>query len=458
MKDIKDYQDKKVLVLGLAKSGVSAAKLLQKLGALVTVNDAKPFDENPDAQELLENGIKVVTGGHPLTLLDEGFELIVKNPGIPYSNPIVKGALEKNIPIISEPELAYQVLDGEMIGITGSNGKTTTTTLIQLMLDRDRKAGHAYLAGNIGIPATTVVQKLHKEDTMVTELSSFMLASVTTLKPHIAVITNIFSNHLDWHGTRANYVRDKMHITKNQTAEDYFVINWDNPEWQQLSQQTKAQVVPFSRKDLSENGAYQRGEFLYFRNEKIMAADDIKVPGVQNIENALAAIAVAKLSGCSTEAIVDVLKTFSGVKHRVQYVTTFKKRIFYNDSKATDIEATQAALRSFKQPIVLIAGGLDRGYTFEKLVPDFKNHVKAIVLIGETSHLLADAAKKAGVPVIKFADKVADAVPLAYQLSEPNDIVLLSPANASWDQYKNFKIRGDEFITAVNDLQNEKRN
>lgn len=457
MKDITNYQDKKILVLGLAKSGVSAAKLLQKLGALVTVNDAKPFDENPDAQALLEDGIKVVTGGHPLTLLDEGFALIVKNPGIPYTNPIIKGALSKKIPVISEPELAYQVLSGELIGITGSNGKTTTTTLIQLMLDKNSGAGHAYLAGNIGIPATTVVQKVQDDDVMVTELSSFMLASISTLKPHIAVITNIFSNHLDWHGSRENYVRDKMHITKNQTAQDYLVINWDNEEWQKLSQQTNAQVIPFSRKGLSTNGAYQQGDFLYFKGEKIIAVDDIKVPGVQNVENALAAIAVAKISGTPNEAIVSVLKTFGGVKHRVQYVTTFEQRDFYNDSKATDIEATQVALRSFKRPVVLIAGGLDRGYTFERLVPDFKAHVKAIILVGQTSQLLADAAKTAGVPVIKFADKIKDAVPMAYQQSTENDIVLLSPANASWDQYPNFEIRGDEFITAVNNLQQGKK-
>lgn len=457
MKDITNYQDKKILVLGLAKSGVSAAKLLQKLGALVTVNDAKPFDENPDAQALLEDGIKVVTGGHPLTLLDEGFALIVKNPGIPYTNPIIKGALSKKIPVISEPELAYQVLSGELIGITGSNGKTTTTTLIQLMLDKNGGAGHAYLAGNIGIPATTVVQKVQDDDVMVTELSSFMLASISTLKPHIAVITNIFSNHLDWHGSRENYVRDKMHITKNQTAQDYLVINWDNEEWQKLSQQTNAQVIPFSRKGLSTNGAYQQGDFLYFKGEKIIAVDDIKVPGVQNVENALAAIAVAKISGTPNEAIVSVLKTFGGVTHRVQYVTTFEQRDFYNDSKATDIEATQVALRSFKRPVVLIAGGLDRGYTFERLVPDFKAHVKAIILVGQTSQLLADAAKTAGVPVIKFADKIKDAVPMAYQQSTENDIVLLSPANASWDQYPNFEIRGDEFITAVNNLQQGKK-
>ncbi len=457
MKDITNYQDKKILVLGLAKSGVSAAKLLQKLGALVTVNDAKPFDENPDAQAFLEDGIKVVTGGHPLTLLDEGFALIVKNPGIPYTNPIIKGALSKKIPVISEPELAYQVLSGELIGITGSNGKTTTTTLIQLMLDKNSGAGHAYLAGNIGIPATTVVQKVQDDDVMVTELSSFMLASISTLKPHIAVITNIFSNHLDWHGSRENYVRDKMHITKNQTAQDYLVINWDNEEWQKLSQQTNAQVIPFSRNGLSTNGAYQQGDFLYFKGEKIIAVDDIKVPGVQNVENALAAIAVAKISGTPNEAIVSVLKTFGGVKHRVQYVTTFEQRDFYNDSKATDIEATQVALRSFKRPVVLIAGGLDRGYTFERLVPDFKAHVKAIILVGQTSQLLADAAKTAGVPVIKFADKIKDAVPMAYQQSTENDIVLLSPANASWDQYPNFEIRGDEFITAVNNLQQGKK-
>ncbi|GAB5054711.1 MULTISPECIES: UDP-N-acetylmuramoyl-L-alanine--D-glutamate ligase [Pediococcus] len=457
MKDITDYQDKKILVLGLAKSGVSAARLLQKLGALVTVNDAKPFDENPDAQELLEDGIKVVTGGHPLTLLDEGFELIVKNPGIPYTNPIIKGALSKKIPIISEPELAYQVLSGEMIGITGSNGKTTTTTMIQLMLDEKRPAGHAYLAGNIGIPATTVVQKIQSQDTMVTELSSFMLASVTTLKPHIAVITNIFSNHLDWHGTRENYVRDKMHITKNQTEKDYLVINWDNPEWQHLSKQTKAQVVPFSRQDLTEDGAYQKGEDLYFKGEKIIAASDIKVPGVQNVENALAAIAVAKIEGQSNESIVHVLESFGGVKHRVQYVTTWNDRDFYNDSKATDIEATQVALRSFTKPIVLIAGGLDRGYTFEKLEADFKAHVKAIILVGQTSSLLAETAKNAGVPVIEFAHKVLDAVPLAYKASDTGDVVLLSPANASWDQYKTFEVRGDEFINAVQTLQNGKK-
>lgn len=457
MKDITDYQDKKILVLGLAKSGVSAARLLQKLGALVTVNDAKPFDENPDAQELLEDGIKVVTGGHPLTLLDEGFELIVKNPGIPYTNPIIKGALSKKIPIISEPELAYQVLSGEMIGITGSNGKTTTTTMIQLMLDEKRPAGHAYLAGNIGIPATTVVQKIQSQDTMVTELSSFMLASVTTLKPHIAVITNIFSNHLDWHGTRENYVRDKMHITKNQTEKDYLVINWDNPEWQHLSKQTKAQVVPFSRQDLTEDGAYQKGEDLYFKGEKIIAASDIKVPGVQNVENALAAIAVAKIEGQSNESIVHVLESFGGVKHRVQYVTTWNDRDFYNDSKATDIEATQVALRSFTKPIVLIAGGLDRGYTFEKLEADFKAHVKAIILVGQTSSLLAETAKNAGVPVIEFAHKVLDAVPLAYKASDAGDVVLLSPANASWDQYKTFEVRGNEFINAVQTLQNGKK-
>ncbi|WP_412990086.1 UDP-N-acetylmuramoyl-L-alanine--D-glutamate ligase [Pediococcus siamensis] len=453
MKDLTKYEDQKILVLGLAKSGVSAARLLQKLGALVTVNDAKPFDENPDAQALLEDGIKVITGGHPLTLLDEGFEMIVKNPGIPYTNPIIKGALEKKIPIISEPELAFQVLSGELIGITGSNGKTTTTTLIQLMLEKNRPSGHAYLAGNIGIPATTVVQKVQSNDVMVTELSSFMLASITTLKPHIAVITNIFSNHLDWHGSRENYVRDKMHITKNQTAEDFLVINWDNPEWQQLSQQSKAQVVPFSRQGLSTQGAYQKGDFLYFRDEQIINVEDIKVPGVQNVENALAAIAVAKISGQSNEAIVSVLKTFGGVKHRVQYVESFAGRDFYNDSKATDIEATQVALRSFKKPVVLIAGGLDRGYTFERLEADFKVHVKAIVLVGETKNLLAETAKQAGVPTIEFATKVKDAVLKAFTLSAPGDVVLLSPANASWDQYPTFEVRGDEFIEAVKALE-----
>lgn len=449
MRKVTTYKNQKVLVLGLAKSGVHAAQLLKKLGALVTVNDIKPFEENPDAQTLLDEGIRVITGRHPLELLDEDFKIMVKNPGIPYTNPMVQKALEKKIKIITEPELAYEVLEAPMIGVTGTNGKTTTTTLISLMLNQNQAKKRAYLAGNIGISATGVAEKLTKQDVMVTELSSFQLLGVTTLKPHIAVLTNIYEAHLDYHKTRKNYVNAKMNITKQQTAEDYFVVNWDDPEWQALSKRTKAKVVPFSRLCKSKAGAYELDGQLYFKDTPIMAAADIKVPGDHNVENALAAIAVAKLMGVSDAAIKTVLETFSGVRHRMQFVEEWQGVRIYNDSKATNMEATEVALKSFKQPIVLIGGGLDRGFTFEALEPLFKAHVKAAVMYGETKQLMATSLKAAGVPIIKVVSNLDEAVPQAMSLAESGDILLLSPAAASWDQFHTFEERGDRFIDDV---------
>ncbi|MGK4058995.1 UDP-N-acetylmuramoyl-L-alanine--D-glutamate ligase [Loigolactobacillus coryniformis] len=449
---VTDYQNQKVLVLGLAKSGFHAAKLLAKLGALVTVNDKKDFDQNPDAQSLLAEGIRVITGSHPLALLDEDFKLMVKNPGIPYTNPLVQKAQAKGIPIITEPELAYEISEAPLIGVTGTNGKTTTTTLITQMLNQQRSAGKAYVAGNIGVPATEVAQKVTPEDVMVTELSSFMLMGITKLRPHIAVLTNIYTAHIDYHGSRANYVKAKMRITMNQTKDDYFVVNWDQPEWRELSQQSKAQVIPFSRQGLSTVGAYVKdGQFCY-RDEVLMPVSELNIPGDHNVENALAAIAVAKLEGQNNEAICEVLRTFTGVKHRLQFVTEWHGRRFYNDSKATDIEATEMALKGFKAPVILLAGGLDRGFTFERLVPALQEHVKSLLLFGETAKLLAQAGEAAGIKDIQIVENVATALPIAYQKSQPGDIILLSPANASWDQYPNFEVRGQIFIDGVADL------
>lgn len=446
---IASYQNKKVLVLGLGMSGVNAARLLNKLGALVTVNDKKKFDDNKDAQELLSEGIKVITGSHPLALLDENFELMVKNPGIPYSNPMVKRAQELHMPIITEPELAYQVSKAEWIAITGSNGKTTTTTLIGLMLNEDGKK--AYDAGNIGIPASNVAQEAKAGETIVAELSSFQLCGIDTLHPHIAVLTNIYEAHLDWHGSRANYVKAKMRITMNQTPEDYFIMNWDLPEMHELAKQSKAQIVPFSRQHVAGARAYFDGEWLCFDDDKIMKADEMQIPGQHNIENALAAIAAVKLRNVSDDAIRAVLRRFTGVKHRIQYLQTINDRKFYNDSKSTNVEAATVAIEAFNQPIVLLAGGLDRHLSMDDLIPLVKKHVRAMVVFGETADQMAEVAKKAGVPSQKTHD-VTSAVPLAYAASQPGDVVLLSPAAASWDQFPNFEVRGDAFIDAVNAL------
>ncbi|MDT2290134.1 UDP-N-acetylmuramoyl-L-alanine--D-glutamate ligase [Enterococcus faecium] len=453
MKKISTYENKKVLVLGLAKSGVSAAKLLHELGALVTVNDGKPFDENPEAQELLSLGIKVITGSHPIELLDEEFSLMVKNPGIPYSHPLVAKAQEMGIPVITEVELAYEVAECPIIGITGTNGKTTTTTMTGLLLNAGADQGIARLAGNIGYPASGVAQEAKSEDKIVMELSSFQLMGITDFRPHIAVITNIYEAHIDYHGTRKEYVKAKWNLQKNMTEKDYLILNWNQSELQELAQRTKARVLPFSTKEVLEDGVYADDYSIYYKKEKIMEISELGVPGKHNVENALAAISVAKLYGISNEAIRETLHFFHGVPHRTQYVGEIQGRKFYNDSKATNILATKMALSGFEtSEVVLLAGGLDRGNTFDELIPSLKG-IKAMVVFGQTKEKLMDAGKKAGIETIVTADSVEQAVPLALENSTDGDVVLLSPANASWDQYPNFETRGNRFMEAVNRLK-----
>ena len=451
MKSINQLNNQKVLVLGLAKSGVSAAKLLHNLGALVTVNDGKPFNENPEAQELLELGVTVITGSHPIELLDEGFTLMVKNPGIPYTQPMVARALELNIPVITEVELAYLVSEAPIIGITGTNGKTTTTTMIANVLNQERKLGQARLAGNIGFPASNVASQAQKEDVLVMELSSFQLKGIEKFHPHIWVITNLYEAHLDYHGSREDYVASKWHLQKNMDAHDFLVLNWQQTELRELAQTTKATVIPFSAEE-KVAGAYLADGALYYQDEFILNADELGVPGKHNIENALAAIAVGKLQNQETKAIATALKNFHGVAHRTQFVREVSGVKYYNDSKATNILATQKALAGFdRSKVILLAGGLDRGNSFDALVPTLTG-LKAIILFGETKEKLQEAAKKAGISDITMVEDVVAGAKLANQKAIKGDIVLLSPANASWDQYPNFEIRGQKFMDAVNAL------
>ena len=449
----KVFEHKRVLVIGLAKSGVAVAKLLLHQGAIVTVNDRIPLEENPDAKSLIEEGIRVLAGSHPVDLLEEHFDFVVKNPGIPYHNCMVEAAMKKGIPVYTEVEIAYQLLEGLLIGITGSNGKTTTTTLASLMLKESFPEREVYAAGNIGIPLSQLAEQSTKEDIYVSELSSFQLMGIDQFKPKIACIVNIFSAHLDYHGTREEYIKAKLQLTKNQTKDDYLVYNADYPELITLIEgHTKATLVPFSRKTVLEFGACVEGDYICFNGEKVIPVSTIQVPGTQNVENVLAAVAISKLAGASNEEIQKAVQNFHGVKHRTQFVKEVKKRRFYNDSKATNIIATQTALRSFtNQSVVLIAGGLDRGNGFDELVPDLKA-VSGIVLYGETKEKLQEAAKVAGVPVIEIVNTLEEATKKAYAISKEDDIILLSPACASWDQFKSFEIRGDEFIQVVENL------
>lgn len=449
MKATTKYENKKILVLGLAKSGVAAAQLLHELGAFVTVNDAKKLDDNLEVQQLLEQGMTVITGEHPIDLLDEGFAMIIKNPGIPYSNPILEEAIKRHIPIYTEVELAAEISEADFIGITGTNGKTTTTTMIYQILNANKQAGQALLAGNVGFPACQVAKEAAASDRLVTELSSFQLMGIETFHPKLAIITNLYEAHLDYHGTRDEYVKAKWNIQNNMTADDKLILNFNQAELKELSKLTKATVIPFCTDGSTKEGAYVLDGQLFYQTELIMTASEIGVPGVHNIENALAAICVAKLEGVSNEVIRETLIHFAGVPHRTEFIGQFENRKVYNDSKATNILATERALSGFdKQHLILIAGGLDRGNSFSELVPSLTD-LKAIVVMGETKEKLVVAAKEAGIPLIYEVDTMRDAVLNAFLASDLGDSILLSPACASWDQYENFEKRGEDFISEV---------
>lgn len=534
MKHIKTYKDKNVLILGAGLSGIYGAELLRKLGAKVTIIDSKPLSKfsksaHQKLTKLSEEQIVIninhqgvnqkqyaknlipkyhyeavdVKGICEAKLKKGKYDLLVKSPGIPYTNPIVHTCQKLNIPITVEVEIASEVNPGRLFCVTGSNGKTTTTMLITRMLNakyqelfdaithngknhtqlkfinlddnckadnkidfskpnsdiiKQIKHNHPFTfptandAGNIGISASKTAEHMSSVDTMVMEISSFMLASIIHLHPHIAVITNIYSNHLDWHKTRANYVHDKMNITKNQNKNDYLVMNFNSEEWRELSQESRAKVIPFCTNGYTKQGAYEENGKLYFRGRYVMDARDINIHGQYNVENTLAAIAVAKLNGVSNQAIQHVMKTFKGASNRNQYVTTYHGRTFFNDSKSTDVESTQAAVNSFSRPEILLLGGLDRGYplsAFNKLVPDLKKHVRGVVAFGQTRYLMTGVAKEAGIKNIGRTTDLPSAVRIAYKISKPNDIILLSPANASWDQYPNFEVRGKAYREAI---------
>ncbi|WP_124057546.1 UDP-N-acetylmuramoyl-L-alanine--D-glutamate ligase [Vaginisenegalia massiliensis] len=446
-----DLSGKNVLVLGYAMTGKSALEFLLAKGAKVTINDRGDLSSDPSVTSFLNRGVQVVDGGHPLSLLDQKFDFIVKNPGIPYHIPFLQAAIEKGIPIYTDVELAYWYCQATIIGITGSNGKTTTTSLIHRLLQAQPK-GHAYLAGNIGIPVLNVVDEVQATDKLVMEMSSFQLMGTQNFKPHMAVICNIYSAHLDYHGSRDEYVKAKLRLIQNQTAEDFLVYNHALPELVSLVDQHPAIKIPFAidlAPELQGQGAYVDGDAICFKAEKIANVSDIQLPGTHNIENVLAAVAIAKLNDVSNQDIVATLRAYNGMPHRNQNIAESCGRTFFNDSKATNIIASQTALSSFKnQPVVYIGGGLDRGNEFDELVP-FLGQVKAAFLYGQTKEKMKKAMLAAGVQRIELVDQLPQACQLAYHYAQAGDVVLFSPACASWDQFKDFEERGDEFTRTI---------
>lgn len=436
----------KILVLGLAKSGYAAANLLHSLGADVTANDASPEEGNKEASALRTEGVRVICGGHPEGILDEGFELIVKNPGIPYSNPVVQEAIRKGIRIWTEVEITSRISEAPIIAITGSNGKTTTTTILHHMLNISNK--NPLIAGNIGTVSCSVAEKATEDHVIVLELSSFQLMGTEQFCPQIAIWTNIYDSHLDYHGTLTDYIQAKAQITANQKEDDFLIYNADQEEVRNVALQSSAIKIPFSLKGRQEIGISADDSQIYWNGEPYVRRSMIKLPGQHNLENILSATAAAILSGCDKQAIEHVLQSFTGVKHRMQFVKESKGRQFYNDSKATNTLATKSALAAFSTPIVLLLGGLDRGHTFEELRP-FMDNVKAVVTLGETKEKAAQFALSCGVQTIIHSKNMEDAVKQADALAGDGEVVLLSPASASWDEYTSFEVRGDAFIEAV---------
>lgn len=437
------FNNKKVMVFGWARSGKAAAQRLVALGAQVTVVNGGDFAPDDTFNQLQAAGVTFINHDEA-TPLDASFDYLIKNPGIPYDTALVQRAMALDIPVLTEVAVALSSFEGRLIAVTGSNGKTTTTSLIRDMLLADGQ--RVTTAGNIGTPVSEVVPALTADDTLLLELSSFQLMGVPDIQPNIALITNIFANHLDYHGTREQYVAAKFQLTQNQTAAQTLVLNADGPDTAQFTADTAAQVVPFSRTQSGHRVAATAGN-LVIDDQVVMPLTAIKLVGPHNLENILAAVTVAKLAGVENEAIRQVLASFGGVAHRLEYLFTDQAVMYYNDSKATDIEATQTALDSFDQPTIWLAGGLDRGDDLTRLLPNM-THVKTVVAFGETQQKVVAVAQAAGLPV-QTVDDVAAAARLAVTLAQAGDVVLLSPAAASWDQYDNFEVRGEAFVSEL---------
>lgn len=443
------FENNKVLILGFARSGYEAAKFLVKRGNTVVLTDMKQNHDEGQIEELKELGVTLVLGEHPDDLLDETFDYLIKNPGVPIDHKYVLKAKELGVEVINEVELAYRLLPDnvKLIGITGTNGKTTTTTLIYKFLIEDKKRAH--LTGNIGYPLTGFLDKLQAGDIIVMETSCQQLENLTKYNPDVAVMTNLSPAHVDFFKTYENYKRVKAKIFQNQDASKVAILNLENNDVLEETKNIKSTVKYFSSKK-EINGAYLKDNAIYYYDEKIIDTKDIRLIGVHNYENVMASIMAVKEFGVSTEAIVRVLKEFNGVEHRLEFVKEVNGRKFYNDTEATNIKCTQIALPSFNIDTYIILGGLERGQNFDELAP-YLTHVKGILAIGECRLRVEEFAKKNNIPVI-VEEHLKDGFKKLYDMSTPNSVILLSPASASWDQYKECEVRGAEFKELVNKL------
>ena len=449
------FENKKILILGLARSGYQAAKLLIKRNNDVYLNEFKTEDklDKDQVKELRELGINLIFGSHPDDLLDESFDYLIKNPGVPIDHKYVLKARELGIEVINEVEMAYRLLpeNVSIIGITGTNGKTTTTTLTYEIM-HEAYGDKVHLAGNIGYPLSSIVEDIKDNDIIVMEVSCQQGENFKEFHPHVGVFTNLSEAHIDFMKTYEHYKETKARMFYKQDEKDIAIMNHSNSDVMDELKDIKSIKKYFSSKESIE-GCHLIDRDIYYYDEKVMSIDSIKIKGMHNVENCMAAIMAVKEYDVSNEVICDVIENFKGVEHRLEYVDTIDGVEYYNDTEATNIKCTQIALSSFKCPVILFLGGLERGQNFEEL-NNYMEHVKAIIAIGQCRERVKEYAESIGKDVYVY-EHLSDGFDKVKEIVSPGDVVLLSPASASWDQYKECEVRGAEFKDKVKELKHE---
>ncbi|MBR4904633.1 MAG: UDP-N-acetylmuramoyl-L-alanine--D-glutamate ligase [Selenomonadaceae bacterium] len=445
-----DFANKKVLVIGAARSGIAAAKILHELGAQVVLSDSK---ENLNINL---RGVEIKLGKQTDELLI-GVDLIIVSPAVPIKIPLLKSATAKNIPIISEVELAYNLAESPICAVTGTNGKTTTVTLLGLLLkEKFSKVG---VGGNIGVPLSEVALEVGADGCLAAEISSYQMEATKNFKPHISAILNVTPDHLKRHGTMEVYQAMKEKIFAQETAEDFLILNYDDERTREMINRAKCKVLYFSRKVKLDEGAFVKNNSLVikFNSEvhELCTIDELGIKGGHNVENALAASLTAFLAGVDTDKISNVLKTFQGVEHRIEFVRELDGVKYYNDSKATNTDSAIKALETFAGHIVLIAGGDDKGTDLTDFLKLVKERVDYLILVGDAAARFKTCAVENNFPADKILEagySMEKAVELAKNISRPPQVILLSPACASFDMYGDFEERGRDFKRIVNSL------
>lgn len=443
-----------VLVVGMGKSGKAAIAVLVGLGAKVSVQDSNTVDKmDPEFVECLKkHNVDIYFGETPEDM--STFNMLVMSPGVPVELLFVVAAKESGAEVISELELAYRITEGKYVAITGTNGKTTTTTLVgEIFKASGRKTA---VVGNIGNPVVTEAIESDSKSWMVAEVSSFQLETVDRFKPVVSAVLNLTPDHLNRHHTMEAYGAAKAKAFAKQSASEYLVINYDDKACYALAKDCKAKLVPFSRKETLAYGAYLDGDKLMLNDGKkvmeICKADELRIIGDHNIENVLAAAAICYFAGIDMKTITEAIKAFPGVEHRIEFCGTINGAKYYNDSKGTNVDASVIAIKALKKNIILIAGGDGKAQDFTDLANHLVGPVKAMVLLGRDAPIIEEAARKAGFAAIYNEPDMEAVVRKCYELAEEGDNVLLSPACASWDMYKSYEVRGRHFKDCVKDL------